>query len=223
MKVHSINAELRSETGKKSSSELRKNNTVPAVIYGGENNIHFHAHKREFKELVYSADFKIVEIKLGDKVTKCILKDLQMHPVTDELVHLDFQEMVPNKKMILELPIRFKGESPGVKTGGKIQQLIRRLKVKVSPENLVDVLYVDISTLELGMSARVKELEINDGIEVMLPGATPVAIVETPRLLKVEDEETPAAEGAEGAEGAAEGAEGAEGAKPADDKGGDKK
>lgn len=223
MKTHSINGELRSATGKKSSAALRKENIVPAVIYGGGSNIHFHAHKREFKELVYSADFKIVEIKLGDKVTKCILKDLQMHPVTDELVHLDFQEMVPNKKMILELPIRFKGESPGVKTGGKIQQLIRRLKVKVSPENLVDVLYVDISTLELGMSARVKELEINDGIEVMLPGATPVAIVETPRLLKVEDEETPAAEGAEGAEGAAEGAEGAEGAKPADDKGGDKK
>ena len=206
MKTHSINGELRSATGKKSSAALRKENIVPAIIYGGENNIHFHAHKREFKELVYSADFKVVEVNAGGSTTKCILKDLQMHPVTDELVHLDFQEMVPNKKMILELPIRFKGESPGVKTGGKIQQLIRRIKVKVDPENLVEEIFVDISKLELGMSARVRELEINDGIEVMLPGATPVAIVETPRALKSAAAEdgaaTPAA--AEGAEAAAE-------------------
>ena len=195
MKTHSINGELRTATGKKSSSALRKENIVPAVIYGGENNIHFHAHKREFKDLVYSADFKVVEVNAGGTTTRCILKDLQMHPVTDELVHLDFQEMVPNKKMILELPIRFKGESPGVKTGGKIQQLIRRIKVKVNPENLVEEIFVDISKLELGMSARVRELEINDGIEVMLPGATPVAIVETPRALKSAD----AADTADGA------------------------
>lgn len=207
MKTHSINGELRSATGKKSSAALRKENIVPAVIYGGGSNIHFHAHKREFKDLVYSADFKVVEITAGGTTTKCILKDIQMHPVSDELVHLDFQEMVPNKKMILELPIRFKGESPGVKTGGKIQQLIRRIKVKVDPENLVEEIFVDISTLELGMSARVRELEINDGIEIMLPGATPVAIVETPRALKSADAGD--ADAAGGAEPAAEGAEGA--------------
>ena len=204
MKTHSIKGELRSATGKKSSGALRKESNVPAVIYGGEKNIHFQAHKREFKELVYSADFKVVEVDLGGSTTKCILKDLQMHPVTDELVHLDFQEMVPKKKMILELPIRFKGESPGVKTGGKIQQLIRRIKVKVDPENLVEEIFIDISSLELGMSARVKELEINDGIEVMLPGATPVAIVETPRALKsadAADDVAAAADGSPAAEG----------------------
>ena len=210
MKTHSINGELRSATGKKSSAALRKENIVPAVIYGGGTNIHFHAHKREFKDLVYSADFKVVEITAGGTTTRCILKDIQMHPVSDELVHLDFQEMVPNKKMILELPIRFKGESPGVKTGGKIQQLIRRIKVKVDPENLVEEIFVDISTLELGMSARVRELEINDGIEVMLPGATPVAIVETPRALK-----SAAAEDGAAAPAAEDGAEG--GAEPAAD------
>jgi len=188
MKSHSINGEVRSATGKKSSSAIRKENIVPAVIYGGENNIHFQAHKREFKDLVYSADFQIAEVTIDGAVTKCILKDLQFHPVSDEIVHLDFQELVPNKKIILQLPIRFKGESPGVKTGGKMQQLMRRVKVKVDPENLVDALYCDISHLELGMSARVKELEVNDGIEVMLPGATPVAIVETPRVLKAVEE-----------------------------------
>jgi len=212
METHSINGELRPATGKKSSAALRRESIVPAVIYGGEQNIHFQAHRREFKDLVYSADFKVVEVNVGANTTKCILKDLQMHPVTDELVHLDFQEMVPNKKMILELPIRFKGESPGVKTGGKIQQLIRRIKVKVDPENLVDVLYVDISSLELGDSARVKELEINEGIEIMLPGATPVAIVETPRALK--SAEDLAAE--EAGDAPAEGAEGAPAAEGAD-------
>ncbi len=199
MQTHSINGELRSAIGKKSSATLRKENLVPAVIYGGEKNIHFQAHKREFKHLVYSPDFKIAEINIDGAPTKCILKDIQFHPVTDELVHVDFQEMVPAKKMILELPIRFKGESPGVIGGGKLQQLMRRIKVKVSPEDIVDVLYIDISTLELNMSARVSELEINDGIQIMLPGATPVAIVETPRALKSADtadeaQDAPAAE-----------------------------
>ena len=205
MKTHSINGELRTATGKKSSATIRKEDMVPAVIYGGENTIHFKAHKREFKDLIFSADFKVVEVNAGGTTTKCILKELQMHPVTDELVHLDFQEMVPNKKMILELPIRFKGESPGVKTGGKLQQMIRRIKVKVDPENLVDEIYADISTLELGTAARVRDLEINDGIEILLPGATPVATVETPRALKSADA---SAEGEEAAEGAAEVAEG---------------
>ncbi len=210
MKSHSINGELRSATGKKSSNAIRKEKNVPAVIYGGEKNIHFQAHKREFKDLLYSADFKIAEINIDGAVKKCVLKDVQFHPVSDELVHVDFQEMVPAKRMILELPIRFKGESPGVKTGGKIQQLMRRIKVKVSPENLVDEIFVDISHLELGMSARVRELEINDGIEVMLPGATPVAIVETPRALKSADAETEVAAPAAGdapAEGDAPAAE----------------
>jgi len=208
MKLHSINGELRTATGKKSSAASRRESNVPAVIYGGDANVHFHAHKREFKGILYTPDFKVAEITVDGTVKKCIVKDVQFHPVTDELVHVDFQEMVPNKKMILELPIRFKGESPGVKTGGKIQQLMRRIKVKVSPENLVDELFVDISNLELGMSARVRELEINEGIEVMLPGATPVAIVETPRALKSADaEETAADEGAAPAEGA-EAAEG---------------
>jgi len=179
MQTHSINGELRSATGKKSSATLRKENLVPAVIYGGEKNIHFQAHKREFKNLVYSPDFKIAEITIDGAPTKS------------------------SKKMILELPIRFKGESPGVKGGGKLQQLMRRVKVKVSPEDIVDVLYIDISTLELNMSARVKELEINDGIEVMLPGATPVAIVETPRALKSADAADDAAQDAPAEEAAA--------------------
>lgn len=211
MQTHSINGELRSSTGKKHSANLRKEGLVPAVIYGGEKNIHFQAHKREFKDLIYTPDFKVAEVTLDGASKKCILKDLQFHPVTDELVHVDFQEMIDSKKMILELPIRFKGESPGVKTGGKIQQLMRRVKVKVKPESLVDVLYVDISNLELGMSARVRELEINEGIEVMLPGATPVAIVETPRALKsadaAGDADAPAADAAAPAEGDAAPAE----------------
>jgi len=205
MQTHSINGELRSAMGKKSSAALRKENLVPAVIYGGEKNVHFQAHKREFKHLVYSPDFKIAEVNIDGTPTKCILKDIQFHPVTDELVHIDFQEMVPAKKMILELPIRFKGVSPGVIGGGKLQQLMRRVKVKVTPENLVDVLYIDISTLELNMSARVKELQINDGIEVMLPAATPVAIVQTPRALKSAAAEDAAQDAPSEGDAAAEG------------------
>jgi large subunit ribosomal protein L25 len=109
---------------------------------------------------------------------------LQVHPVTDEIVHIDFLRLVDDVKVKVELPIGFKGVSPGVKSGGKLIQNMRTIKVKTTPDNLVDKLYVSISRLKLGHSVRVKDVEISEGMEVLSALATPVAQVAVPRALK---------------------------------------
>ena len=133
-----------------------------------------------------------------------IVKDIQFHPVTEQILHIDFVKLIDNHPIKVEVPIRFKGKSPGVKQGGQLIQSMRKVIIKATPENLVDELIADISHVELGSAIRVKELEIGEGIEVLSPENTPVASVNVPRALKTEEEE--AAEAAEGAEG--EGAEG---------------
>ena len=107
-----------------------------------------------------------------------------MHPVTDSLTHIDFIELVDGTPVKVDIPIRFKGDSPGVKLGGKLLQSIRRVTVKTLPENLVDELFVDISELELGFAVRVRDIEAPDSVQIMNTGATPVAIVEVPRALR---------------------------------------
>lgn len=199
MDTLTINAEKRTATGKKANKSLRKGRIVPAVIYGGEENILFSAHENEFKNLIYTPDFKMAEINVDGKQIKCILKDLQFHPVTDSLVHLDFIELVPGQKVIVEIPIKLEGTSEGEKLGGKVGQLLRKLKVKTTPDRLTESLKVDITNLDLGMAARVKDVQIPEGMEVMNNANIPVVSVEVPRALK---SATAAEEGAATAEGA---------------------
>ncbi|MEM6697760.1 MAG: 50S ribosomal protein L25, partial [Bacteroidota bacterium] len=114
----------------------------------------------------------------------CIVKEVQYHPLTDEILHIDFLQLVEGTAVKVELPITFYGDSPGLKVGGKLLQNLRRLKVKTTPEHLVDELKVDISSLELGQAVRVKDVDVTDEMEVMVSPATPVAVVEVPRALK---------------------------------------
>ena len=184
MQVVNIVGEVREATGKSSNKALRKEGKVPAVIYGGQENIHFATTEKAMKSLIYTPDFKLAEIEVGGNKYKTILKDIQFHPVTDEVVHIDFQELVPDHKVNVAVPVRFQGTSPGVKNGGKLIQSMRKVKIKVAPEHIVDELVADISELELGSSIRVRDLMIGEGIEVMTTGATPLASVEVPRALK---------------------------------------
>lgn len=185
MKVVEIKGTLRKDLGKKASKLVRKEEKVPCVIYGGEEPIHFTADVNSFRSLIYNPDFKLAEIVLDNgKTVRCILKESQFHPVTDQIVHLDFIELVPNKVVKVEIPVRFKGTSPGVKLGGKLIQSLRRVKVKTTPEKLVDELLLDISTLQLGHSIRIRDIEVGEGIEIMNSPGIPVASVEIPRALK---------------------------------------
>jgi len=212
MQVVKVTGNQRQGTGTAGAREARNQGLIPAVVYGGGEVAHIGVKLQEVKSLIYTPDFKIAEVQIDGATHKCIVKDVQMHPVTDNVMHVDFLRLVDGHPIKVNIPVKFKGVSPGVKEGGKLVPMMRRVKVKTLPENLVDELFVDISELELGGSVRVRDIEINDKLEIMTTGATPVANVEVPRALKSEEaeaEEAAAEAGGEGAEGAAEGEEAA--------------
>ena len=203
MESIAISGNLRTELGKKGNKALRNNGDTPCVIYGGENVVHFSSAQKDFKNLIYTPDFKIAEITVDGQTYKCILKDIQFHPVTDEVMHIDFLQLIEGRNVKVEIPVKFKGEAPGVKEGGKLMQKVRRVMIKTTPDKIVDELFVDISSLKLGQSVRVRDIEVADGMEIMNALGIPVASVETPRALR----SAGAAAAAEAAETAEEGTE----------------
>jgi large subunit ribosomal protein L25 len=179
-----IEGTTRSEFGKKGSRNDRKSGNVPAVMYGGKEVIHFTVTPASVKNLVYTPDFKLADLVIDGSHYKGILKSAQFHPVTDELLHIDFLRLVDKTPIRLEVPLRFKGSSPGVKLGGKLIQQLRKIKIKTTPESLVDELKADISKLDLGQALRVRDIVVPQGVEIINNGATPVALIEVPRALK---------------------------------------
>ncbi len=201
MQIVNIPTIERTEFGKAQTKAFRSSGSIPVVIYGGENNVHCGVKKNDVKALIYTPEFKLAELEVGGSKIKCMLKDIQFHPVSDEILHIDFQQLTDGVKLKANLPVVCEGTSAGQREGGKLMQTMRTVAVKTTPENLVDKLIVDISALNLGESARVRDLQVSEGIEVMSPGAAPVAIIEIPRALKSAGA---AAEKAEAAEASAE-------------------
>lgn len=201
MESIAINGTLRTDLGKKAAKAYKRAGKVVCVIYGGEKNVHFSAVAKDFKPLLFSGDFKLVNITVDGATYQCILKAAQFHPVTDEVQHLDFLQLVPGQQVKVELPLKFRGVAPGVKAGGKLIAKVRKVKIKTTPEHLVDSLFVDISGVNLSESVRVRDIELGEGMEIMNAPGIPVASVEVPRALKSADaaEEEEAAETPEAA------------------------
>lgn len=189
METIAISGELRAATGTKYAKQNRAVGTVPCVIYGGGDNISFTVNPKSVRELIYTTEFKLAEVTIDGTAHRCILKSAEFHPVTDNLLHMDFLKLVDGHPVKVEVPVRCVGASPGVKIGGKLQQKLRRLKIKALPESMVDHLVVDISLLELGDSVRVRDVQVPEGIQMMNPMANPVASVEIPRALRSADDE----------------------------------
>ncbi len=184
MEIVKINGQVRTETGRRGAAKVRREGKIPCVMYDKDQVIHFSAVINEVKHLIYTPSFKLAEVEIEGKVYKSILKDYQMHPVTDEITHIDFLNLIDGHPVKIEVPVRFEGSSPGVKVGGKLQQMLRRVKLKTTPEHLVDKVTLDVSNLELGNSIRVRDIKAIEGVEVMNNGSVPVAIVEIPRALR---------------------------------------
>lgn len=205
VKISGVN---RSSTGKKSTKATRSEGLVPCVIYGGENNVHFSAKQGDFRSLIYTPDFKKAAIEVDGATYECVVKDIQFHPVTDEIQHIDFVQLVSGNMVKLSIPVRFKGTAPGVKNGGKLTPKVRKVKVKTTPENIVSELMADISSMKLGDSIRVKDIELIGDMEMMSAPNTPIASVEVPRALKSAaskaEEDGAEGEAAEGEAGAGE-------------------
>lgn len=186
MKTITIEGQLRSEHGKKATRQIRSEGQVPCVIYGGAETVSFSAPSPAFKNLVYTPDFQVAEIKLGDKTYKCVLKDLQFDTVTDQLAHIDFMELVEDKKVLVTLPLKFVGLAAGVKAGGKLVSKMKALKVRALPKYLRENIEVNIESLELNSNVRVEDVQL-EGIEIVNSPRIPIASVVMTRQLRQEE------------------------------------
>ena len=189
MKTITIEGHLRTDHGKKAARQIRSQENVPAVIYGGAQEVNFYASAKAFKPLVYTGEFQIAEVTVDGKKYRCILKDLQFDKVTDALIHLDLLELVDDKKVVATLPLKYVGTSVGVKEGGKLVIKIKSLKVKALPKDLVETINVDITNLALNANIRVEDVKA-PGLEIMNSPRIPIAsVVMTRALRQAESEE----------------------------------
>jgi large subunit ribosomal protein L25 len=181
MKTISISAEKRTDVGKKSTRNLRKEDHVPCVMYGGAEVIHFHAHENDFRNIVYSPDAYIVEIRINGGSHKAVIQELQFHPVTDKLNHIDFVEVFDNKPVTMDIPIRLTGASIGIKNGGKPRQRRRVLKVRGLIDNLPDTLDIDITDVEIGDVIKIGDLSY-ENLEILDPKRSMIFAVVSSRV-----------------------------------------
>ncbi|TDO28620.1 50S ribosomal protein L25 [Sediminibacterium goheungense] len=186
MKTITIEGQLRTENGKKAARQIRSQENVPGVIYGGAQEINFFAPAKAFKPLVYTSEFQLAEVKVDGKTYRCILKDLQFDKVDDSLIHVDLLELVDNKKVVATLPLKFTGTSVGVKEGGKLVTKMKALKVKTFPKDLKENIAVDITNLELNGNIRVEDVKA-DNMEILNSPRIPIASVVMTRQLKQEE------------------------------------
>ncbi|MDC6361733.1 MULTISPECIES: 50S ribosomal protein L25/general stress protein Ctc [Flavobacteriaceae] len=204
MKSITIKGSQRESVGKVSTKALRNAGKVPCVLYGGDTPIHFSADEISFRDLVYTpnAHTAVIELENGQKFD-AVLQDIQFHPVTDKILHIDFYQLFKDKPVTMNIPVRLEGNSPGVRNGGRLLFRKRKLSIKALPELLPDFITVDISKLRIGGTIAVETI-LNDDYSILHPDSTAIVQVKASRTsvdeVEDEDEETE-----EGAEAAAEG------------------
>ena len=212
MKSITINGSQRESVGKKSTKALRNAGQVPCVLYGGDTPVHFSAKELAFSKIVYTPNAHTVVIALENGETyNAVMQDIQFHPVTDRILHVDFYQLFEDKPVTMDIPVRLVGNSPGVKNGGRLLFRKRKLAIKALPSKLPDFFNVDISKLKIGMLISVEGLK-NDDFTILHPDSQVVVQVKTARAAIEVEEDEEGVEGVEGAEGEAGAEATAEGA-----------
>ncbi len=186
MKTVTIKGQLRTETGKKAARQLRSQDMVPGVIYGGATEVTFSASAKAFKPLVYTSEFQLAQLQVDGKTYTTILKDLQFDKVSDALIHVDLLELVEDKKVVADLPIKLTGTAAGVKEGGKLVIKMKSVKVKTLPKFLKEFIEVDITNLVINENLRVQDI-IAPEMEILNSPRIPIASVVMTRQLKQEE------------------------------------
>jgi large subunit ribosomal protein L25 len=191
MKSVELQGTLRDQTGKKASKGLRSQENVPCVLYGNGENKYFFASTSDFREIIYTPNVYLINLKIGGEKRKAIIQEIQFHPVTDALVHIDFMEVTDDKKIIVNLPVTVSGNSVGVREGGKLSIDKKRLKVKAFAKDLPESINIDVTALGMGKSIRISELTLKN-VEFIEAGGIPVVSVKLTRAAR-EAAETAAA------------------------------
>jgi len=207
MKTIEIKGHLRESLGTKTAKQLRREGQVPCVAYGGESNVHFYADERELNKLIYTPNVYQVNLDVDGNKLVAVMRNPEFHPVKDNLLHLDFIEVLPGKLTTMRIPLTLTGASIGVKNGGVLRHNAKKLLVRGLIENIPDEIVVDISKMKIGDSKKVGELDI-ENLEILESSNRVVVAVKTSRKAVTTDDEEE--EGEEGAEGATEGADASE-------------
>ncbi len=203
MKSLEIKCSKREKVGKKDSSKLRKEGNVPCVLYGGGQNIHFTAPENDFRHLVYTPNVYLLKLDVSGEKYNAILQDIQFHPVSGSILHMDFYQVFEDKSVSVEIPVQLNGVPEGIRHGGKLAIEARRLKARALPGDLPDILEIDVSQLGLGKSIKVGELKF-PGIQLLDAPNHVVASVKLTRAARGVIEEEAEEEAAEGEEPSAE-------------------
>ena len=192
MKTITIEGQLRTEYGKAATRQLRSQELVPGVIYGGAQEVNFVASAKTFRPLVYTPSFQLADVQVDGKSYRCILKDLQFDKVSDELIHVDLMELVEDKKVVATIPIKYVGVAAGVKAGGRIIAKMKSLKVKTLPKYLKEQIEVNVDNLEIGGNIRVEDVK-EQNYEILNSPRIPIVSVVTTRALRQVETTTPGA------------------------------
>ncbi len=180
MKTIELQVKRREDTGKKAARKLRKQGYVPCVVYGGETPIHCYAKESTFKDIVYTPEVFLITLDIDGEKVKAIKKDVQFHPVKDNILHVDFLKVTEDKPVKLYMPVKLVGFAKGVQAGGQLYQLMRYIKVKGHIQDIPERLEVDITDLGLGKSLKISDLKY-DKLEVLEPASAVVALVKLTR------------------------------------------
>ena len=219
MKSLVITGSARTAVGKKESKQLRRQEKVPCVLYGGKEPVHFTVPEQGLKKLVYTPGVYTVDLSVDGTEYKAAMRDIQFHPVTERMLHLDFVELHPDKAVVMDIPVKITGTAIGVREGGQLHTKVRKLKVRALPANLPDQIELNVEHLTISKSIRVGDVKLKDA-EILDAPNNIITAVKTARVF-VEETPVVAAVAAEGAaatavpEGGTPAAPAAEGKAPA--------
>jgi large subunit ribosomal protein L25 len=188
MKSIAISGSPRENVGKRDAKELRYQSLVPSVLYGGPTQTHFAVSAADLRPVVYTPDVHFIDLEIAGVKTQAIIKDIQFHPLTEQIIHVDFLQLDPAKLLTMEIPVRLTGTSPGVKTGGKLVLKLRKLRVKALPKDHLDSIEVSIAELEVGKSVRVADISVPNSTILNAAEDTIVSVTTSRALRQAEQE-----------------------------------
>ena len=189
MKTLAISAKSRDKVGKSNTRQLRNQGNVPCVLYGGEKQVCFYAHENEFRKLVYTPDVFIVELAIDGEVKRCIMQDIQFHPVSDKILHIDFLEVFDDKPITVSIPVILKGLAIGVRNGGNLLFRRRKIITRGLAASLPDAIEIDIENVKIGEFIYIKDISL-EGCQFLAPDSSVVVGVKTARgAIEEESEE----------------------------------
>jgi large subunit ribosomal protein L25 len=183
MKTITISGQARTGLGKRATKADRNSGNIPCVLYAGNEVVHFTSSLSNLRGIIYTPHFFKALVDIDGTVHEALLKDVQVHPVTEALLHVDFQKLIPGNPVLVDIPVHVVGVAEGVREGGKLLIKVRKLRVRSTPENLKGSIDVDVSNLKLGQSVKIRDIN-EEGFEILNSESIPVASVEIPRVLK---------------------------------------